>query len=211
MSLEALCDEFCACFDVSRESFGNLEIYHALLLKWQKTINLVSPKTLPEVWDRHFVDSAQIVKHIPAGVTRVVDLGSGGGFPSLVLAILRPDLEVHAIESDERKAQFLRRVSRETSAGLQVHNARVEAVIGDLAPDLVTARAFASLSDILGYCAPLFHVNHCDVPLLLMKGRGVVEEITAAQENYDFDAQTFPSITDPEASLLYIKAVQKRP
>ena len=99
--------------DVSREMREKLEIYHRLLLKWQKAINLISPRTIQEAWIRHFADSAQLTRYIPVAsdVSRessiVADLGSGAGFPGLVLAMLRDDLDIHLIESDQRKCQFL--------------------------------------------------------------------------------------------------------
>jgi 16S rRNA (guanine527-N7)-methyltransferase len=192
-------------FCVSRESFEQLKHYHALLVKWQRAINLVSPKTLEQAWQRHFVDSAQVAAYIPAGVRRVVDLGSGAGFPALVLAIMRPDIEWHLIESDERKAQFLRTVSRETNAPVDVHNARVEAVLGGLRPDLISARAFAPLVNILNYAR---NADVLNVPLLLMKGRGYAEEVEAARARYHFEIQAHKSLTDPEARILSVYKCQ---
>ncbi len=209
MQLEEF-QELCgANINVSRESFDKLEQYHVLLEKWQKAINLVSSNSISGAWQRHFADSAQVVRLIPDNAKKIVDLGSGGGFPALVLAILRPDLELHLVESDERKAQFLRRVSRETGCGAVVHNERVEAVIGELSPDLIMARAFAPLGDILDYCAPLFHVKQCVVPLLLMKGRDYEREVAEARKSYDFKLVAHPSITDPRAVILSLTDVCK--
>ena len=93
--------------DVSRETWGQLEAYVEILLKWQKAINLIGPATIDDVWIRHILDSAQIVPHVPAAAKRLVDMGTGAGFPGLVVAVLRPDLDTMLIESDARKAAFL--------------------------------------------------------------------------------------------------------
>jgi 16S rRNA G527 N7-methylase RsmG len=126
-------EEFAKAFDVSRETISRLQAYHDLLVKWQKAINIVSPKTLDEVWSRHFADSAQLAERIPQNA-KVADLGSGGGFPGLVLAIMRPDLEIHLVESDLRKSEFLKNVSRETKSAARVHNDRVESVLASIGP-----------------------------------------------------------------------------
>ncbi len=132
-----------------------LEIYEALLKKWQRTINLVGDSTLPDVWIRHFADSLQISEAAPEA-RRWLDLGSGGGFPGLVTAIRYADdpaAHVHLIESDQRKCAFLRGVSRETGTPATVHCGRIEAIVPDLdAPiDAVSARALTPLATLLGY------------------------------------------------------------
>lgn len=183
-----------------------LKIYNDLLVKWQKAINLVSKSTLPEARKRHFRDSEQLLQHIPEGVKVVVDLGSGAGFPGMVLAILNPSLEMHLIESDERKCQFLRVVSRETNTTVSIRNGRVEKVLQDLKPDLITARAFASLSEILGYTEAVWALNP-QLELLLLKGQGVQNEIEEAQKKYRFESEFYPSETDPEARIIKISQV----
>src|SRR5262245_1521225 len=105
-------EEFQKIWNVSRETFQRLEVYAELLKKWQRAINLLSPGTLENIWDRHFADSIQITNLIPMGMKKVVDLGSGAGFPAMVLSIARPDLDIHLIESDSRKCEFLKNVSR---------------------------------------------------------------------------------------------------
>jgi len=111
--------------NVSRESLAQLEVYQALLFKWQKAINLVSNKTLQDSGVRHFADSAQLFQYVPEGTSSVMDWGSGAGFPGAVLSVLGPDLQFTVVESDERKCQFLKAVSRETSATMRVENARM--------------------------------------------------------------------------------------
>lgn len=201
-------EDFRDQFSVSRESFERLTIYHALLLKWQKAINLISPKTVQSSWERHFADSAQMSEYIPDDVKVLADIGSGAGFPGLVLALLRPELQVHLIESDERKAQFLRTVSRETQACVVVHNERIEEIEG-LSPDIVTARALADLEGLMRYCEKWSAANS-DLKMLFLKGRIYADEISNAKENYDFSVEAYPSQTSDESRILFISDVKAR-
>lgn len=194
--------------NVSRESLAALDVYHALLVKWQKAINLVSPKTLGAAKERHFEDSLQVLPLIPDSAKTLYDLGSGAGFPGLVVAICRPDVGVHLIESDERKGQFLRTVSRETSCPVTVHTERIEH-IGLLAPDIVSARALADLTMLLGFCEAWARENG-DLKMLFMKGRAAEDEIAAARTVYDFDVQRTQSKTDAEAVILTITNLMKK-
>jgi len=186
--------------NVSRESLEKLRAYDALLHKWQRTINLVSPNTLSESWERHILDSVQIVEHVSRESSVLYDLGCGAGFPGLVVAMLRPDLDVHLIESDQRKCSFMRAVSRETQTPVTIHNARIEAV--DLpSPDVVTARALASLSDLMGYCAPWARSG---LQGLFLKGEQHLQEIEAARCDYDFSVDVAPSLVAPDSALLKV-------
>ncbi|MGB0719711.1 MAG: 16S rRNA (guanine(527)-N(7))-methyltransferase RsmG [Bdellovibrionales bacterium] len=204
-------DDFCDVvgFDVSRESLDKLQIYHDLLIKWQKAINLVSPSTLDVAWLRHFADSAQLAAHIPDHVQSVMDWGSGAGFPVAVLAILRPDLTFYAVESDGRKCQFMRSVSRETFAPLRIENTRIEALEGDVIPDLVTARALAPVEALLGY-AERFFTARPDFQMLLLKGETAQGEVDLARQDYDFDVVFLPSVTHPKAQILRLSNIVKR-
>ena len=159
MNLMATSEEFFNSIHVSRETISKLEVYLAQLVKWQRAINLVSPKTLPDAWNRHFVDSAQILPLIPKHAKKIADLGCGAGFPGLVLAILDPTLDMHLVESDDKKCQFLKHVSRETNCELSVYNKRIESCINDIQPDLITARALASLDKLLSYTKGCFEEN----------------------------------------------------
>lgn len=192
--------------NVSRESFLKLEIYHAQLVKWQKAVNLVSPSTLDDVWNRHFADSAQIADLIPEGGI-VADLGSGAGFPGMVLAILRPDLELHLIESDDKKCQFLSNVSRETKQVVAIHSGRVEQILPALKPGVITARAFAPLRKILDY---VWDAGQVEAKLILLKGKRVLEEVAEAQSIYDFTLEKTPSVTEPDAQILLITELAKK-
>jgi 16S rRNA (guanine527-N7)-methyltransferase len=134
--------------DVSRETIQSLRVYANLLEKWNKTINLVSKSTINHMWERHFLDSAQLWPHIPENAKTLVDIGSGAGFAGLVLAIIgkekNPNLRVVLIESDTRKCAFMRNVSRETNINVEIITKRIEEV-DDLKADVVTARALATV------------------------------------------------------------------
>ncbi len=184
-----------------------LGVYHAHLLKWQKAINLVSPKTIGDAWHRHFVDSAQINDLLPENCRILFDFGSGAGFPALVLAILRPDIDVHMVESDERKGQFLRTVSRETKTPVHIHTCRIENLETEAMPDVISARALASLNDLCSYALPYAQKNP-DLELLFLKGAQAYEEIEIARQSYDFDVESQPSMTDPAASILRIMGLR---
>jgi len=189
---------------VSRETLDRLTIYLTLLRKWTAKINLVAPESLQDPWRRHFLDSAQISRLLPAAPTRVADLGSGAGFPGMVLAILGCG-DVHLVESDRRKAQFLREVSRETAAAATVHNARIEE-LSPLSAAVVTARALAPLDRLLDYV-----VRHLadDGLALLPKGRGWQAELAAAGQGWTFTATPHQSRSDSEARLLALTGVRR--
>lgn len=191
---------------VSRETEEKLGIYHALLLKWQKTINLVSPATLDQAEVRHFRDSTQILPLLPPPTKILYDLGSGAGFPGLVIAIARPDIQVHLMESDQRKCQFLRTVSRETDIPVTIHTSRIESV--DIsAPDVITARALASLEVLLGLTQKWW-VQNPNLTLIFPKGERADEEINAACKTYKFDLKAVPSKTDSNAKILQLQNVR---
>ncbi|RED51354.1 16S rRNA (guanine(527)-N(7))-methyltransferase RsmG [Aestuariispira insulae] len=193
-------DAFQALTDVSCETLEKLKTYAALLEKWQKKINLVGPKTIPDLWERHMLDSAQVFEHIPDTVERLVDIGSGAGFPGLVLAILGvPD--VHLIESDGRKCAFLREVARATDTPVTIHNKRIETV-KNLEADVCTARALASIKDLLTYAKPLIKPQ---APCIFLKGKRIKEELTEANYIWHIKEYRIPSRTDSEGSILFIK------
>lgn len=179
--------------------------YHALLVKWQKALNLVAPSTLKDAKDRHFLDSLQLIPHLPEGPLTLVDMGSGAGFPGVVIACARPDIAVHLIESDERKGIFMATVSRETQTPVTIHTARIEAVEGVKA-DVVTARALAPLDELLGY-AYRFSPSLC----VFLKGENHKKEIEAARQYWHFDVAIVPSITEKNAALLKITNLIKKP
>jgi 16S rRNA (guanine527-N7)-methyltransferase len=182
---------------------SELETYSELLRKWQGKINLVSEATLAQLWTRHFADSAQVLDAAP-DVATWADLGSGAGFPGMVIAIClkgRPGAEVHLIESDQRKAAFLRAVSRETGAPAQVHPGRIEIELPKLAGKVrgVTARGVAPLSQLLAWSNDLLLKNAVGV---FLKGEDWRSELTQSQSTSNFHFNSIPSRTNPLARLI---------
>jgi 16S rRNA (guanine527-N7)-methyltransferase len=188
---------------VSRETIHRLQRYVDLLRHWNPRINLVSAASLGDVWRRHILDSGQLFRHIHPAARVLVDLGSGAGLPGLILAVLGVP-EVHLIESDQRKAAFLREAARITGAALAVHATRIEAV-KPFAADVVTARAFAPLSDLLRHAAPFFTATTVG---LFLKGRDLRDELTPAQEKWIMQTQILASLTDPTGHILRVEALR---
>ena len=189
---------------VSTPAAAALAAYAALLARWNGRINLVSPRDLARLGERHVEDSAQLVPLIPPGARRVADLGSGAGFPGLVLAILT-GLETHLVERDQRKAAFLREAARVTAAPATVHAADA-ASLPPLGADLVTARALAPLPALLPLAARhLAPGGACLFP----KGASADAELTAALPAWTMRIERFPSRTDPAATILRLTEVAR--
>ena len=193
---------------VSRETVGHLETYARLLGEWGRVQDLVAPSTLPDIWHRHIADSAQVYPLAPAGATRWVDLGSGAGFPGLVLAILagtRPSFKMTLVESSNRKCSFLREVARATGAPVDILCMRIEelATHHTLEPaEVVTARALAPLGKLLKLARPFF----ADTTVaLFLKGRDAPNDIIGAQKAWSFEVQSHPSRTDPDGRIVEIR------
>ena len=195
---------------VTPEMAEKLRQYHALLLKWQEKINLVSPNTIPEAWQRHFIDSAQLAPPLPESAKSLYDMGSGAGFAGMVLAILRPGLSVTMIESDAKKCAFLSTVSRETGVPVTVVNKRIEAARDGLPPPrLVTARALASLSELFGYVWP-WAQERPELRLIFPKGAQAQVEIKAAKAaGWAFETALTPSKTEAGAQILMVTRLGK--
>lgn len=199
-------EAFAQAFDVSRETIERLKSYENLLCRWQKAVNLVAAKTLTEVWHRHFADSAQVVRLAPKARTWV-DLGSGAGFPGLVVAVLlaeRADSRVVLIESDRRKAAFLREAARHMAIPVDIWLTRVENLkTQPTVPtvDVVTARAVAPLPRLLKLAAPLLRPDTLGI---FLKGRTVAAEVRAAQQMWSFEIELVPSLTEKDAFVAVI-------
>lgn len=193
----------------SRETEGKLAIFAQLLQKWSPKINLVSQSTLKEAGERHFMDSLQVASLLPPGSESWVDLGSGGGFPGAVVAIVQaeetPSLKVTLIEADQRKAVFLRTVSRETKTPFTVIAKRLQDVPPQ-ACDVISARALAPLVDL---CAHVDLHRKKDGTALLLKGERWKEEVAEAQKQWHFDFEVHKSETDPNAVILEIGALSR--
>ncbi|WP_138381209.1 16S rRNA (guanine(527)-N(7))-methyltransferase RsmG [Luteithermobacter gelatinilyticus] len=198
-------DDFFRACDVSRETLDRLRVYAALLKKWQKSINLVSPQTVQDMWWRHFYDSAQLAALIPdrAGDLKILDIGSGAGFPGLVLSILGRG-SVHLVESNSKKCAFLRQVIRETGARAEVHQSRIE----DLPPfavDYVTSRALAPLDRLLHWVVPFVTPQTI---CLFPKGQSAEAELKQAQKNWRFSLKKYTSRTEESAMILKLGKIR---
>ena len=202
---------FQAATDVSRETLERLRAYAALLGKWQARINLVSRASLDDLWRRHMLDSAQLAPLLPADATVLTDLGSGAGFPGLVVAIIT-GRTTHLIESDARKAAFLREAIRIVEATAIVHNARIE-TLDPWPADAILARALAPLSDLIGLASRFFLKNRETAPIcLFLKGANVDRELTDAQKMWSMRHEALRSASDPSGRILRIwDIVQKEP
>lgn len=198
---------------VSRETGDRIDGLVDLLLRWRQTINLIAPSTVAHVWTRHVADSLQLLAHAD-GARNWLDLGSGAGFPGLVIACTlpeRPNTSVHLVESDSRKAAFLREAARVLKLPAIIHAQRIESLHNgperDLRVDVVTARAVAPLSDLLGYALPWIESG---AKALFPKGRDGEAELTEAAKDWTFEATTFPSLLEPGGRIFRIERAERR-
>jgi 16S rRNA (guanine527-N7)-methyltransferase len=189
---------------VSRETQARLEIFATLLLRWNSTVNLVAHRDERELWQRHIVDSLQLVSLIPPGTTRGIDLGTGGGFPGLVLSIVT-GIPFELVEADHRKAAFLLEAGRVSSAPIRVHAVRAESARLDPAP-LITSRAVARLPQLLTLTAPLLSPGGI---CLFLKGATVESELTAAATEWHMRVERIPSQTAHGACILRISEIAR--
>jgi 16S rRNA (guanine527-N7)-methyltransferase len=201
--------DFAALTGVSRETLARLDAYAGLLVQWSARINLVAASTLDDLWRRHFLDSAQLLPLIPRGapglIDSLIDLGSGAGFPGLVLAIMGiPGVEL--VESDARKCAFLREAARVAAAPVHIRNARIEAVPAHPVA-VVTARGCAPLDRLLVLAQPFIGP---DTVCLFPKGKEAGQELTAAQQGWDFDVTSHHSRSDPRGTVLCLSRVARR-
>lgn len=195
-------------FNVSRESLARLERYVALLLQWQRRINLIGPSTVDQVWQRHILDALQLVPLLPPGTKTIADLGSGAGIPGLVLAIAT-GVEVHLYESNGKKAAFLREAARRCEAKAVIHQVRIETIGADpnhAKADVVTARALAPLSRLLDQAEPFLRDGALG---LFHKGQDVDAELTEASKSWRIIAERHPSLTDSKAVILAVKEASR--
>jgi 16S rRNA (guanine527-N7)-methyltransferase len=212
-----------AIVHVSRETLGRLDRFTELLLAWQSRINLISGSTVSSLWTRHVADSLQLLELVKPPVATAhagegrrggvwLDLGSGAGFPGIVIACAVaeiPGARVHLVESNLKKVSFLREVVRETKVPALVHAARIEAMASALAEtvDYVTARAVAPLPELLEMIAPFVEKG---AKALLPKGQDLGKELTAATKSWNIEADSVPSKTSKAGRILIIHALSKR-
>lgn len=192
---------------VSRETMERLSLFHALLLQWQRTINLVAPSTLDHAWERHFVDSAQLLDLAPKQATRWLDLGSGGGFPGVVVAAIameeRPNFSMTLVESDIRKCGFMREAARKMEVPVKILTRR----IADIPPqtvDVISARALTNLKDLIDHTVPHMAQDTC---LLFPKGSSYKAELESVSSDWQMKADVIDSVTDPDAVVLRFQGI----
>jgi 16S rRNA (guanine527-N7)-methyltransferase len=221
-------EDFAAAFDVSRETLERLEIYEKLLRQWQKAVNLVAPSTLDAIWHRHFADSAQLLAVAGPQPSPWLDLGSGAGFPGLVVAILLSEKlvpspiapafsargQVVLIESNARKGAFLREVVRQTGilpgVAVDILSIRIETAATQAnlpRPAVVSARALAPLERLLALAAPLVGPSTTG---LFLKGRGVEAEIAEAKKAWNFSFELVPSLTEPDGRVAVVRHLEPK-
>ncbi|QJF49729.1 16S rRNA (guanine(527)-N(7))-methyltransferase RsmG [Roseobacter ponti] len=194
--------------DVSRETSERLAAFHDLVLKWNPRINLISKSSAPDLWNRHIWDSAQA--YPLGGDWRTwLDIGSGGGFPAVIIAVLAKERNsaghIIMIESDQRKAAFLRTVIRELNLSASVQVSRVEAA-APVGADVISARALADLTELIGYAER--HLNP-EGRAVFFKGETWEKEVARAQETWSFSITSHKSKTNPAAAVLEIKEIKR--
>lgn len=194
--------------DVSRETLALLTEFSDLLIKWNQRINLVSASTIPDLWTRHIWDSAQLMEYAP-DAAHWVDIGTGGGFPGVVLAIMakdtQPELQFSFVESDQRKCAFLKTVIRNLNLPARVLSSRIEA-IAPLEADVLSARALGHLEHLLGYADR--HLASGGTALF-MKGETWEKEVQTARDSWSFLLKEHKSKTNPAAAILEVKEIKR--
>ena len=190
---------------VSRETFERLSLYHDLLLKWQAKVNLISPDTVAIAWQRHFLDALQILPLIDSLDNKIIDLGTGAGFPGMVLAIAAAG-NVHLIESDTKKILFLREAARITGTKISIHHGRIEEKLTSFG-DIIVSRACAPLDTLLSLASN--YVSH-ETICLFHKGKNYSKEIDDAELHWSFIQDVVLSITDTQSAILKLTSIRKR-
>jgi 16S rRNA (guanine527-N7)-methyltransferase len=196
--------EFQRDTSVSRETLDQFKIYADTLLTWNKKINLIGGSTEQDIWHRHFLDSAQIYPLISPNSQSLIDIGTGAGFPGMVLALLGCE-NVHLVESDHRKSAFLREAARLSGANVKIHTVRMEE-ISPFPVSTITARAVASINDLLGLAEPFLT---SDVLCVFLKGRNVEVELTEAHNIWETEVSRRPSRTDPDSTVVCMREVRR--
>lgn len=197
-------EEFGAATGVSRETLDRFRLYAALLTRWQRAVNLIGKSTAADIWERHFLDSAQLYPHLSER-PGLVDFGSGAGFPGAVLALLGAR-EVHLVESDSRKCAFLRELDRQLGLGMTIHEERIDHLTPWKASSL-TARALASLSKLLDMAEEFLTP---ETVILFPKGETVDQELTEASKGWNMTVSRLPSRTSPTSVILRLTRVERK-
>ena len=193
---------FVSQLNVSRETLDLFLLYAEILAKWQAKINLISGNTIDNVWSRHFLDSAQLYDLVPRGAKTVLDIGSGAGFPGMVLAVMGVK-NVTLVEADSRKCLFLSEVLRQTGTHANIVNCRIEEFDGGCY-DIITARALAPMDKLLTYINPHFGPSTKGI---FLKGEQVDRELTKAKKQWKLEYKTVPSITNDSGSIIVVEKI----
>ena len=198
-------NDFCLFQNVSRETFEKFIIFKKTIIKWQKSINLISNNSLEDIWVRHFLDSAQLYRITKNFHGNIVDLGTGAGFPGLILAMMGHK-NIHLVESDQKKCTFLREVAMMTETDVIIHNKRIENLeFFDV--ELVVARALAPLNKLIDYTEAFTNkslISHNFPKMLFLKGNSYQKEILELKNSELFSIKQFESITDKFSKILFI-------
>ena len=204
-------EKFSSHVFVSRETYDRLCLFQKILIKWQKSINLISKNTIENTWERHFLDSAQLYKFVRDIEGNIIDFGSGAGFPGMVLAIMGKK-NIHLVESDYKKCVFLKEIAMLTETDITIHNCRIEE-LNFINVDLVTCRALASLKNLIHYVEVFINKSlgeRQEYPkLLFLKGKSYFSEIIELSKIKKISFEEYPSITDKDGRILYISKVDK--
>ena len=204
-------EKFCSHIFVSHETYIKLCIYEKTLIKWQNSINLISKSTIKSIWERHFLDSAQLYNFIKDIEGNIIDFGSGAGFPGMVLAIMGKK-NIHLVESDYKKCVFLKEIAMLTETDITIHNCRIED-LNFINVDLITCRALASLSKIMYYIENFINKSteeKQELPkMLFLKGKSYYSEILELNKNKKINFEEYSSITNKDGKILYINKVDK--
>jgi 16S rRNA (guanine527-N7)-methyltransferase len=193
-------EAFARELNVSRETLERLEAFVALLVDWNSRHNLVSARSLQDVWRRHILDSAQLTRFLPTNANHLIDLGSGAGFPGIILAALRPGLSVTLVEATAKKCRFLAEADACLSTRVRILNCRIEDV--PRTPfDVVTARACAPLPGLAAHAQRFVGSN---TVCLFLKGQNVGGELTEARNSWRMKVQSHASLSDPAGTVLEI-------
>lgn len=202
-------EEFVRDSDVSRETCERLELFADLLNRWNRRVNLVSKESLNDLWRRHMADSAQLREVIPPYEGALIDVGSGAGFPGMVLAIMGLS-DIHLIEASAKKCAFLREAARITGASVTIHNIRIarDATPHAALPEaaIVTARAVSPLANLLDIVFPIMYDRTC---CIFPKGTQADDEVQEARRRWNFDVVQMPSKIEPGAVILKISHVRR--
>jgi 16S rRNA (guanine527-N7)-methyltransferase len=188
----------------SRETQSSYKLYFDFLQEWSVNSRLVQPRTLDDFYSRHIEDSKQIIPHISDMNKSILDIGTGAGFPGIVLSI-EGFANVHLCEPDKRKVLFLEELVRKLNIHPIIHGCRVEELTDCF--DIVTSRAFTSLDILLLHFSNVSHETSMGI---FLKGKSWREEVQSAKDTWDFELEVIPSTTGEGAAILKVQSVHRK-